>query len=165
MNRLMVLMMFAAAFAFAACGGGANNASGGNAGNTAGSGNGAGQTNEDGGHHHEGEEHDLGKRTKDDWSYSAKQIGDPEGGGELVFEVQLQKGGENVKDATIATWVGDDSGKELSPRGSGAWVEDEGLYDCHVGMPKEIPATMKFWVEVKHGGSVVFKDSFDVVIE
>ncbi|MCA8916532.1 MAG: hypothetical protein KDB90_14090 [Planctomycetes bacterium] len=163
MNRLMVLMMFAASFAFAACGGGANNAGGGNAANTGG--NEAGHSHEDGGHHHEGEEHDLGHRTKDDWHYGAKQIGDPEAGGELVFEVHLQKGGENVKDATIATWVGDDSGKELSPRGSGAWVEDEGVYDCHVGMPKDIPAKMKFWVEVKHGGSVVFKDSFDVAME
>ena len=36
MNRLMVLMMFAASFAFAACGGGANNAGGGNAANTGG---------------------------------------------------------------------------------------------------------------------------------
>ena len=104
-------------------------------------------------------------RDKDDWHYAVKQIGDPTGGGELVFEMQLQQGGKDVSDASVAVWVGDADGKELAPRGGGSWTAEESLYDCHVGMPADIPESMKFWIIVKHGDKEVLKDSFDVAMK
>ena len=155
------IMMMALLLTFAACGGSGNatNAANGNAPH-----NEAGHTHNHG-DAHDGEKHDLGDREKGDYKYEVVQIGDPEDGGEGIFELRVNKGDTKITDATIAVWIGDASGKELTPRAAGEWRADEDCYDLHVALPPKLPASMKLWVTVNHGGSEIIKDSFDVVIE
>jgi hypothetical protein len=146
---LTVLLAACAVLMFAACGGG-NNAT--NAGNT--------KANDGHDHDEHGEVHDMGEKDLGD-GYKVK-VGhvEAEGTSEAVFEVDVQSGVAAVKDATVSVWIGDAAGKELSPVGTGEWMADENLYDCHVAMPKDAKDA-KLWVRVRHGGKDM-KTSYDI---
>ncbi|MCB9932083.1 MAG: hypothetical protein H6841_01535 [Planctomycetes bacterium] len=156
MNRWIVLLALSAAMMFAGCGGG-NTANAGGSGNTGNSAGGHGHGDE-----HTGEGHDLGDREKDGFKYEVVQIGDLKPGAEGIFEFRLKKDDKAITDATVTTWIGDKDGKELTPRANGAWMADENCYDCHMDIPKDLPADARFWVTVKQGGSEIIKDSFEL---
>lgn len=156
MKRWMVLLALASALMFAGCGGG-------NTANTAG---GGGGNNSAGGHghgdEHEGDAFDLGDREKDGLKYEVVQIGELKPGAEGVFEFRLKKDDKAITDASVTAWIGDKDGKELTPRAAGAWRADENCYDCHLALPKDLPADAKFWISVKQGGKEIIKDSFEL---
>jgi hypothetical protein len=160
MNRfafLIVSMM--ACVALAACGGG-NNATGGGGGNAAH--NEGGEGGEHAGHHHEGEEHDLGKKSQDGFDVEVTQIGDPKGGGELVFEVKVTKDGKASSEINITAHIADKDQKGGTAPKGGTWVEDEQGYDCHVMLPDELKGDEMLWIDINHGESTV---SFDIAKE
>lgn len=157
MNRFaFVLVSAIACFALAACGG-ANSANGNGGSNSA-------HHNSAGGHSHEGEEHDLGKKSADGYDIEATQIGDPEAGGELVFEIKVMKDGKPASDAKVACWIGDKDSKELAPRGTGAWAAEEEGFDCHTKLPKDLAGATKFCLEIRDGDKEV-SVNFDIVKE
>ncbi|MCZ7607379.1 MAG: hypothetical protein M5U25_15180 [Planctomycetota bacterium] len=153
MKRIATLcLVLVASLALAACGGGANN--------TGGSSNAPANKacGGDHGHDHEGEAEKLGTAEKDGYKISASHIGEMEPGKEAILEISVEKDGKAVPDAQISAWIIDTSEKGLSERGSGEWVADENLYDCHLKMPADVPKGAKVRIRVRHGDKDVTVD-------
>lgn len=155
MKRIATLcLVLVASLALAACGGGANN-TGGSSNAPA---NKACGGDHDHGHDHEGEAEKLGTAEKDGYKISASHIGEMEPGKEAILEISVEKDGKAVPDAQISAWIIDTSEKGLSERGSGEWVADENLYDCHLKMPADVPKGAKVRIRVRHGDKDVTVD-------
>ncbi|MCC6465262.1 MAG: hypothetical protein IT463_07990 [Planctomycetes bacterium] len=143
----MTAALALAGLGLTACGGGNG------AGNGAGGGNAAGNAAH--GHEHEGEQHALGKQSDKGIDVEVTQMGEIKASKECIFETKVSKDGKPLATATVAGWLGDDTGKELCERGPGEFNADEGLYDVHVLGPKEGGDKALYWVLVKDGATEI----------
>jgi hypothetical protein len=124
-----------------ACGSG--NTANGNAGN-------AGKADNHAGHGHgdeHGEAHELGEKKVGAYELHVSRV-EHDSKTEGVFEIKVMKDGKSVKDAPVDVWVGDATGKELSPVAKGEWMDDEGLFDCHVTLPADTSGA-RLWVRLR----------------
>jgi hypothetical protein len=144
MRRWMTaVMMVLAVFALAACGGG----------------NATGNANDNHGHDHDnghGDHHgkvqpvgesDLG----DGYKLAAGMVEHAHDAKEVMFEITLTRDGKAVSDAIVTARVILADGKDAGAGGTGNWMKDAGLYDCHVGIQSEIGDGAKLSVYVRHG--------------
>jgi hypothetical protein len=134
-------MAAVAVVALAACGGG-NNAANGN----------APANDDDHGHGHgdeHGEAHEIGEKKIGDYDVHVARV-EGESKTEAVYEIKVMKGSEAAKGKTVDVWIGDKDGNAKAPIAKGEWMEEEGLYDCHVELPADLK-DMRLWVKIREG--------------
>jgi hypothetical protein len=150
----LCLLVLSLGLAVPACGGGANNAAPGNGG--------SGTAGGCGGHEHEGERVVVGKQKIGNYEVQLAQFGKASKGGEGVFEISTGASADvnkGLKDK-IYVWIGDQDGKEISPKVKPDYAEAHNDFDGHCEVPKDAPAKAYVWVEVDGA-----KGSWELTIE
>lgn len=102
----------------------------------------------DHGHEHHGERHDLGKKKIGDMEVGVVHIHDDKKPNEAVFEIKTGLAADKNKDLKVMVWLGDQDGKELSPRKQADYAKDHNDFDAHCEMPKDKPKKAWVWVEI-----------------
>jgi hypothetical protein len=151
MKRVFAVLLAACAVAMlAACGGG-NNATNAPTDNRAHDGHGHGDEH--------GEAHKIGEKQIGDYMVEVARVESKETK-EGIYEIKVTKDGKSVKDVPVDAWIGDKDGKHITEPAGGEWMEEEGLYDCHVRMPEKLDGA-RLWVQLRTAAPFP-KGDFDV---